>query len=287
MFSIIIPTFNREKLLNRALLSLRNQSYKNFEIIIVDDKSTDGSYEMIKTFNDLNIIYIKNSSNGIIANSRNIGIRKSTQNYIAFLDSDDYWKKNKLEIIHEQIEKYNYEFIFHDMHLINYKNQIKFQFKKRKLKCCFYENLIMKGNYIFNSSVVLKKKLLESINYLNEDKDLVASEDYHAWLNIFKKDPKIKYINKKLGYYHIHDGSLSKKNMYWCTMQACKQFISNINVNQKRKIYARLNYININFQLKNNILPKKKYFIFSIIFGHLEIKLKVLFLFTKSLFKFN
>ena len=75
MFSVIIPTLNRKNLLKRALLSLRNQTFKNFEVVIVDDMSNDGSYEMIKTFNDLDLKYIENCSNGIIAKSRNLGIK--------------------------------------------------------------------------------------------------------------------------------------------------------------------------------------------------------------------
>ena len=171
------------------------------------------------------------------------------------------------------------------MHIVANDRRKKFQFNTKNLRKPFFDSLIMNGNLIFNSSVVLKKKLLEEINFLNEERQLVSSEDYYAWLSIFKKNPKIKYLNKKLGYYSIHEGSISKKNMYWSTMMAYRKFISPMGLTEKRKIYSRLNYIKINFKLKNNLFVKKKYFLYSIVFGHFEIKIKTLYFLIKNLLR--
>ena len=94
--SIIIPTFNRAKLLARSLRSILNQNYEEWEVIIIDNFSEDNTEQIIRGFKNKKIIYKKFHNNGSIAKSRNEAIKISTGNYIAFLDSDDWWKPYKL-----------------------------------------------------------------------------------------------------------------------------------------------------------------------------------------------
>ena len=95
--SVIIPTFNRAHLLGRAIQSVLDQTYRDFELIIVDDASTDNTREVLKSFKDERIIYIKHDKNWGAAVARNIGIREARGEYIAFQDSDDEWLPEKLE----------------------------------------------------------------------------------------------------------------------------------------------------------------------------------------------
>ena len=95
--SVIIPTHNRAALLRRSVESVLNQSYQNFELIIVDDASTDNTQEIIRSFNDPRISYIRNNKNRGGAAARNIGIEAAKGSYIAFQDSDDEWLPEKLE----------------------------------------------------------------------------------------------------------------------------------------------------------------------------------------------
>ena len=111
LISIIIPTYNRCKDLSNAITSVLNQTYKNWEIIIIDNYSTDETFKIVKQFNDNRIFYFKLNNYGNIAISRNYGINKSNGEIIAFLDSDDYWYKNKLEIASIYFEL-NYDFFF-------------------------------------------------------------------------------------------------------------------------------------------------------------------------------
>ena len=98
--SIIVPSFNREKLIGRAIKSLMNQTFKNFEILIIDDASNDKTENTVKTiikkFPKYDIKYIKHKKNKGEAGSRNTGIKKAKGELIAFLDSDDEWLNNKL-----------------------------------------------------------------------------------------------------------------------------------------------------------------------------------------------
>lgn len=95
--SVIIPTYNREHLIGRAIQSVLNQTYRDFEIIVVDDGSTDNIGEVVKSFNDERIRYIRHEKNKGAAAARNTGIKAAKGEYIAFQDSDDEWLPEKLE----------------------------------------------------------------------------------------------------------------------------------------------------------------------------------------------
>lgn len=132
---IILPNYNKEKFLEEAINSVLNQTFVNWKLYIIDDASTDGSKLIIDKFkNNTKIIIKKLSKNKGPSFCRNLGIRLSSSNFIAFLDSDDYWPENKLETqIKEMINK-GYEFSYTDF------------------------------NFFF---LVIKKKILEKQNYQN------------------------------------------------------------------------------------------------------------------------
>lgn len=95
--SIVMPTYNRERLISRAIRSILNQTYTRWELIIVDDGSTDRTEHVVRSVNDQRISYIKNEQNMGAARSRNKGVQLANYNYLAFQDSDDAWKSDKLE----------------------------------------------------------------------------------------------------------------------------------------------------------------------------------------------
>ncbi|HQI46384.1 MAG TPA: glycosyltransferase [Bacteroidales bacterium] len=104
-FSIIIPTYNRAQFIVPTIKSVLAQTYTDFELIIVDDASTDNTEEIIKSFSDFRIIYLKNEKNLERSTSRNIGIKNAKGTYICFLDSDDRYLDNHLEVLHANINK--------------------------------------------------------------------------------------------------------------------------------------------------------------------------------------
>ena len=111
-FSIIIPTFNQCNLLKKALQSVFKQNFKSYEIIVIDNHSTDNTYKVIKSFKK-KIIYSKIKNFGSIGKSRNIGIKKSHGKWLAFLDSDDTWSDNKLQKIYKIINNNKAQVICH------------------------------------------------------------------------------------------------------------------------------------------------------------------------------
>ena len=108
MISIIIPTYNRSKLLFLCLESILLQTYKDIEIILLDDGSTDNTRLILSNFKDKRLVYVNIGRIGNISKLRNIGINLSKGEYIAFCDDDDVWKVNKLEIQMELINNYDF-----------------------------------------------------------------------------------------------------------------------------------------------------------------------------------
>ena len=103
LISIIIPTYNHAKYLGRALRSIVDQSFSSWEAIIIDNFSKDNTEDVVKSFPNNKIKYFRLNNNGVIAKSRNFGILKARGEWIAFLDSDDWWTKNKLQICYMNI----------------------------------------------------------------------------------------------------------------------------------------------------------------------------------------
>jgi glycosyltransferase involved in cell wall biosynthesis len=203
--SVIIPTYNRFDFLLKSIESVKNQTYKNIEIIVIDDCSKDYRYSDLEKYEG--IIYLKTESNkSRPAIARNLGIKKSTAEWVAFLDDDDVWVNTKLE---EQM-KYSdkYDFICSDAYYgigssesynnkhVNFWDRVN---PNNSNELTF--DIIKKHNLIINSSVVLKKELIVDINYIDEEKPF---EDYDTWLKILSKNKKCCYfVNKQLLYYNL------------------------------------------------------------------------------------
>ncbi len=184
-FSIILPTFNREDVIIRSISSVIKQTYENWELIIIDNMSQDKTNEIVAKFDDNRIKYFKYSNNGIIAKSRNYGISKSKGEFIAFIDSDDWWKKDKLKNCLNFLNK-GHKFIYHN----GFINEDYFFFSKRikffrKVHQPVYKDLIDNGPAFPMSSVVIQKKLFSEINFFSEDK-LSNWDDFDAWLRLSK-----------------------------------------------------------------------------------------------------
>lgn len=217
--SIIIPTYNSCELLKRAISSVINQTYKNWEAIIIDNYSKDNTQIFINTIVDKRIKYIQTNNEGIIAKSRNIGIENSKGKYIAFLDADDWWTKDKLEKSLIYLQQGNL-ITYHDL-IIKGSWKIKIKNRKkiisRKLLNPIDYDLYQNGNGIPNSSVVIDKKILQKIGGLSENPSLIGAEDYECWLRVAKETNKFCKIPESLGYYWIGESNTSnpKRSIVW------------------------------------------------------------------------
>ena len=287
IFSIVIPTYNHAIFLKRALKSIIDQSFKNWEAIIIDNYSTDSTQEVVMDFNDPRIKYLKVHNKGIIAISRNIGIQNAKADWIAFLDSDDWWTSNKLEVCFNKLNE-NIDFIYHRMKIKSDKFKLisRKKTKNKQLTKPILTNLLVGGNVISNSSVVVRKNLLDKIGYLDEREELVAVEDYHTWLRIAKLTDKFLYLSKCLGYYLSHDQSVSQKNMSIPSRMAVHDFKEILTKQQNLKLEANIKYKSGRFYyLNNNFDKSKKDLIYVLKYGYYSLKLRSLLMLFIILFK--
>ena len=281
--SIIIPTYNHAEYIGKALKSVINQTCENWEAIIIDNHSTDDTDNVVNQYDDPRIKYLKINNNGVIAKSRNLGIKKAKAEWIAFLDSDDWWTKDKLEVCLSKIDN-NIDFIYHAH---EYVKKSQFLFKKkiikgRELKKPILDDLLIgsitKGTQISNSSVIVRKNILLKIGGLNENKILVGADDYDTWLRIAQVTDQFLYINKKLGYYLFHnDNTQKKKDMSIPQKLAVKNFLHLFNNQQKLNLEVKLRYISgiYNF-LNHNYKKAKNNFIFVIRNGMINLRIRSL-----------
>lgn len=248
LISIIIPMYNAQKYILETIESVLNQTYLNWEMIIVDNFSTDDSRNIVKSINDTRIKLIElNSNSGGPARPRNIGIENSKGEYIAFLDADDLWIKDKLEIqLHDMLENdFNFSStgkinINEKSENINFKAEIlsKLDSFKRKETICDF----IRSKYIYTSSVMIMRERIVSFT---EEKKMVSVEDFCAWLEVLDNvKTKYKYINKPLLKYRIVQTSISDRGVEF--KQANKAYLCLLNHISK---YDKYEYMKCFFKM--------------------------------------
>lgn len=205
--SVVIPTYNRKKYIKRAIDSVVHQSYKPFEIIVIDDGSTDGTYELIKQSYSSSQISLKKQKNKGVSAARNKGVKLANGDWIAFLDSDDEWFENKLELQVREIKK-SKTFICHTNE-IWIRNGIRVNQMKKHQK---YGGAIFKKCLdicrISPSSVMIHRRIFDEIGLFDED--LIICEDYDLWLRISSKYPVLYLDSMLIKKFGGHEDQLSK-----------------------------------------------------------------------------
>jgi glycosyltransferase involved in cell wall biosynthesis len=254
LISVVMPTYNQARFISYSIDSVLNQTFENWELLIVDNFSSDETSEVLAHYSDPRIRVFKIDNGGVIARSRNLAIEASKGNWIAFLDSDDYWFPKKLERVAKLFNS-NPDLIYHNMKVVNGKNYVsnKEFIKSRKLRKPILKDLIVNGNTIVTSSVVVRKKLLEEVNCMNVAHELIGIEDYNTWLRISRKTEAFKLIPQELGAYRRHEKNVSLSNSLVLPIEAFKEFMPLISERDKRKLnfnqlytVARLKYLNKN-----------------------------------------
>lgn len=210
LVSVIMPTYNHARFIREAIDSVLTQTYKNLELIIIDNYSKDDTEEIVASYRDGRIKYLKFKNNGVIAASRNYGIKNSHGEYIAFLDSDDKWIKYKLEKQIPHFQSSKIVGVASDAILIgDTPYHRKKNYGRSKLGYVDYQYIdILNGNKIMTSSCIVKRKILEKVRFFDENRDFCFIEDWELWLRMARfglfrvlGDPLIFYlVSRKRGY---------------------------------------------------------------------------------------
>lgn len=216
-FSVIVNTHNSEKTIKKTLNSVLNQSFKDFEVVIVDDYSTDDTLKILyeirnKYQKDLIIIELENNKG--IAYSRNIGIEKSRGKYISFLDGDDLWKTDKLLIQYKVLKESSYtiDWLFSNYDVID--SNYNYLGKRIRSEGVYgYKAILKEGNPVGMLTVVVKSNVLKK----NRFRDM-KHEDYDLWIRLSHKGYFGVLINRELAKYMKHNNTASSnklKSIFW------------------------------------------------------------------------
>jgi glycosyltransferase involved in cell wall biosynthesis len=208
-FSVVISLFNKENHIRSTVESVLNQKYDNFELIIVNDGSTDKSLEIINTINDNRIRIITTENKGA-SKSRNTGINAAKAKYIALLDGDDLWDNHYLVNMYNAISSYNDISVFATALAQKYDKKIvpvAYNFKQETLfKTHNYFKSSLKYSILSSSSIVFKKEIIENIG--DFDSSIVSGQDTDMWIRI-GLEYDIVFINEILAFYRYVPSSLS------------------------------------------------------------------------------
>lgn len=271
LISVIIPTFNSENFIRQTILSVLNQTYKNLEIIIVDDGSKDQTVSIINLFvqKDKRLKIFQTGPSGRPSVPRNKGVEKATGEYIAFLDSDDLWTKTKIsrqvKVLEENPEiifTYSMSITFGDVNIFspNYE-LLPLPFRAAKN----YDGLLNIGNTIPLSSVLIKSDVLKEAGGFDEDHELKI-EDYDLWLRL-SKIHKFYFLPRIQVFYRVH------KNQFSAYSETRKKWLNYLaeKRNIKLPVYNYYGNKNIIVSITRNLLHFEIYLIYRFV-GWIEDK---------------
>lgn len=210
LVSIVMPYYKKEKYIHKSIDSILNQTFKNFEILLVDDEGTNESHELMNSLKKIDdrIFIIKNNFNLGAGLSRNKAIEYSRGDYLAFCDCDDIWESTKLKTQLNFMYDLKVDFCYTSYDIINQKGEvISSRIAEKEIK---FDQLI-KNCDIGLSTVVMKKDLLHqrNINFPN----LKTKEDFVLWLKLSQSGVKMLGLNEKLTYWRKLDSSLSSSTI--------------------------------------------------------------------------
>ena len=207
--SVVMPVYNtKEEYFRKAIESILNQTFKNFELIIVDDCSDKYIKEIVSSYNDTRIKYYRLNKNSGAATARNFAISKSNSKYLAFMDSDDISLPKRLATQYKFLEQNKQIGCLGTSYTIKGKNQKVFGkniYKNDEI----VEHLLFKGCTFCQSTVMLRKNVLIKNNIFYRT-EYVPAEDYALWLDLIGKT-KFEILNKKLVIYRKHKENISHK----------------------------------------------------------------------------
>lgn len=274
--SIIIPTYNRANLIGKSIDSVLNQTFKDFEVIIVDDGSTDDTKNVVESFNDIRIIYIRNKKNKGACFARNIGIKIAKGEFIAFQDSDDEWLPKKLEKqinVFKTLPQENIVYTGFWKIKDDKKTYIPLNRVKQKEGNIYKE--LLKGNFISTQTLLVRKKCFEKSGIFDEN--LPRFQDWELVLRL-SKYYNFKFIDKPLVLCYFTAKSISTDSD--ALLKAFKtieeKYFKNLNNKLLAKHYFRIGNI---LCLDKKFKLGRSYFIKSIKLNFLDFSL-IAFLFS-------
>jgi glycosyltransferase involved in cell wall biosynthesis len=304
-FSIIIPLYNKENAIENTLKSVFNQSFTDFEVVVINDGSTDKSEEKVNAFSDARLRLISTENKGV-SQARNLGISESKGKLIAFLDADDYWFPTHLESLYQLHKNFpeagllatNYQFYFSDKKIIQPVFDAIPTEKWSGIVSDFF-NASMKFRLSWTSAVAVRKDVFETVGHFDENITLGAGEDTDMWIRIALNYP-VAFDNEVTAYYHMAtENRISLSKTLERRFSKLDKFSNEEKTNSSLKKY--LDLYRSEFALKHKLAGDLKQFHFykkaiskenlhwktKLLFNLPTFLLQILYKFKKKLEKFN
>ena len=243
-FSVIIPLYNKEEYILSTLESIKKQTFKDFEIIVIDDGSTDSSYEFASNFETENITLLKQENHGV-STARNKGINLAKGKYIALLDADDTWYPNHLKELKKQIDKFpeaklfcnNYEVLFSKTKKRNASFNFNYSESCLIVEDYFYSSII--DSVAWSSAVAFSKETFLEIGQFNQN--LITCEDLDFWIRIALKYKVSFNPNITMSYKTYLKDSLTKNEDNLLRERFINSFKEEESKNKSLKFYLDIN----------------------------------------------
>lgn len=208
--SIIIPCYNQASWLTQTLQSVYEQTYTNWECIIVNDGSPDNTAEVAKEWEKKDARFkLIQKENGGLGSARNFGIENTSGEYVLFLDSDDLISPEKLSVSMNLLSSHDADIVVTNFyHLVN--NKVKPPFCVLKQDYLTFKEILLKWDHEFSIPIhcgLFKKSIIGDIRF---NENLKAGEDWIFWLNVFKNNPKAVYTDQQLVCYRLHEQGITR-----------------------------------------------------------------------------
>lgn len=211
MFSVVLPTMNRGPKLLRAVGSVFAQTLSDFEILVIDDGKDDSAELLQEAFGGA-VRYFRGTGQGVAA-ARNLGIAEARGEYVAFLDADDWWYANKLELVADAVRANPDAALFYSkMDAVDASGRQIRTPPIRQVGRVAYPGIVA-GNFIFNSTAVVKRATLRHVGGF--DTALCGCEDWELWIRVTRHAPSILIPEPLVAYEHLSEGSLTSRYETW------------------------------------------------------------------------
>ncbi len=233
--SIVIPTYNHAHFLRTALDSIRAQTFGDWEAIVVNNFSEDETVSVVECYNDPRIRLVNFANHGIIAAARNHGLSLTQAPFVAFLDSDDFWYPEKLQRCIDKLAQ-GYDLVCHAEVWVGPGERRRTVIYGPEARAA-YESLVLDGNCISTSAVVVRREWLERVGGFCVQPEFVTAEDYELWLKLARDGARIGFIDEVLGEYLIHEGNQSRAALR--NMQAVMAVFEHHRAALEGRTYAR------------------------------------------------